>query len=296
MGTETGMGMAKETGAGPDREGRVDRARAQVFGEVAELYDASRPGYADALVARVLEYAEPGERPALEVGAGTGKATVPFAEAGTALVCVEPDPRMAEVLRRNTARFPRVRVEAGGFEEWRRDGRRFGLLYAATSWHWLDPARRLDLAREALDPGGALALFWNPQGVRDPRLHTALAEVDARHGMTGAPHGELASSYGRAPGDWAGTPGWPAAECRAHGGFTDLCEVRFREDRYYDTDRYLGYLASLSRYRVLSPDHRERVLADTAGVLDAHGGGIAMEHFSDLLLARTAPPVGDTVS
>ncbi|MFD8293967.1 class I SAM-dependent methyltransferase [Streptomyces lavendulae] len=176
MGTESRTG----TGTGTDGEARVDRARGRVFGEVAELYDASRPGYADALVARVLEYAEPGERPALEVGAGTGKATVPFAEAGTTLVCVEPDPRMAEVLRRNTARFPRVRVEAAGFEEWPRDGRRFALLYAATSWHWLDPARRRDLVREALDPGGALALFWNPHGVRDPGLHGALAEVDAR--------------------------------------------------------------------------------------------------------------------
>ncbi|MFE2151812.1 class I SAM-dependent methyltransferase [Streptomyces lavendulae] len=281
------MGTETRTGTGTDGEARVDRARGRVFGEVAELYDASRPGYADALVARVLEYAEPGERPALEVGAGTGKATVPFAEAGTTLVCVEPDPRMAEVLRRNTARFPRVRVEAAGFEDWPRDGRRFALLYAATSWHWLDPARRRDLVREALDPGGALALFWNPHGVRDPALHGALAEVDARHGITGTPHGVLASCYGRAAGDWAGTPGWPAAEFRADGGFTDLREVRFREDRYYGTDRYLGYLASLSRYRVLAPDHRERVLDDTAGVLDAHGGGIAMELFSDLLLART---------
>ncbi|WP_406511556.1 hypothetical protein OG851_05090 [Streptomyces sp. NBC_00161] len=34
--------------------GQVDMARSQVFGEVAELYDASRPGYADALAADVL--------------------------------------------------------------------------------------------------------------------------------------------------------------------------------------------------------------------------------------------------
>ncbi|MGW5345874.1 hypothetical protein [Streptomyces sp. HUAS TT3] len=47
---------------------QVDMARGQVFGEVAELYDAARPGYADALVAEVLAYAALGGRAALEVG------------------------------------------------------------------------------------------------------------------------------------------------------------------------------------------------------------------------------------
>ncbi|MFG2235780.1 hypothetical protein ACGFNX_38250 [Streptomyces sp. NPDC048723] len=77
----------------------MTRASSQVFGEVAELYDAARPGYADALAAEVLAYADPGGRTAVEVGAGTGKATVAFAALGTPVVCIEPDPRMAEVLR-----------------------------------------------------------------------------------------------------------------------------------------------------------------------------------------------------
>lgn len=265
---------------------QVDMARSQVFGEVAELYDAARPGYADALVADVLVYAALGEREAVEVGAGTGKATVPFAARGTSLVCIEPDPRMAEVLRRNTSCYPGVRVHSGGFEEWQPGGRRFGLLLAATSWHWVAPERRWDLAHDALASGGAVALFWNPQGVRDAGLHAALAEVDGRHGIDHAPHGELASSYGDVPGNWAGLPGWPEEECRRDGRFTDLRAVRYRQGRHYDTGRYLGYLSSLSRYRVLPPDRREQVLAETAQVLEAHGGGIEMEHFSDLFLAR----------
>ncbi|MFG2874557.1 hypothetical protein ACGFYU_06010 [Streptomyces sp. NPDC048337] len=48
----------------------------------------------------------------------------------------------------------------------------------------------------------------------------------------------------------------------------------------------MGHLASLSRYRVLPSDRRAQVLAETAQVLDAHGGGIAMTLFSDLFLAR----------
>ena len=133
-----------------------------VFGEVAEQYDAARPGYAQEVAAAVLPYADLGDRPAVEIGAGTGKTSVLFAAHGIPLVCVEPDPRMAEVLHRTTARYPQVQIQVSRFEQWEPGSRRFGLLFAATSWHWLDPERRWELARAAVKPGGAVALFWNP--------------------------------------------------------------------------------------------------------------------------------------
>ncbi|MEW2416473.1 class I SAM-dependent methyltransferase [Streptomyces sp. NPDC046866] len=273
----------------PREQLEIDPRRSRVFGEVAELYDATRPGYPEPLVREVLAYAALGRRAALEVGAGTGKATVPFAAAGTPLVCIEPDERMADVLRRNTASSPQVQVEVGPFEDWLpSESRSFGLLLAATSWHWLDPERRWDLVHGALAPGGAVALFWNLQGVRDAELHAALAEVDRRHGMANAPHGEPASSFGDVPGNGGAVPGsWPDAECRRDGRFTDLRAHRFRREHHWATDRYVGHLASLSHYRVLAAEQRERLLAGTARVLDAHGGGIAMEQISDLFLART---------
>ncbi|MGW6917821.1 class I SAM-dependent methyltransferase [Kitasatospora sp. NPDC054939] len=266
---------------------RVDRTRSQVFGAVAEVYDAARPGYADALVTEVLAYAELGDRAALEVGAGTGKATVLFAAHGIPLTCVEPDPLMAAVLRRNTAAYPRVRVEVGGFEEWAPESRRFGLLYAATSWHWLDPRRRWDLVHAALEPGGAVALFWNPHGVLDASLYEELAAVDRRHGIASSPHCAPASAYGAEPGSGE-EDYWPEPGCRRDGRFTDLRGHRFRQEVRYDTERYLGFLTSVSTYRVLPPDRLERALAETAEVLDAHGGGIDMLHLGDLLLARRA--------
>jgi hypothetical protein len=38
--------------------------------------------------------------------------------------------------------------------------RTFGLVMAATAWHWIDPGIRYQRAREALRAGGRLA-FWN---------------------------------------------------------------------------------------------------------------------------------------
>ncbi|WP_053646389.1 class I SAM-dependent methyltransferase [Streptomyces sp. XY431] len=266
----------------------LDMTRRQVFGSVAEIYDTARPGYPDILVSTVLDYADLGDRPALEAGAGTGKATVPFAAAlNSPLTCVEPDARMAEVLRRNTAAHPHVRIEVSNFEDWQPGDTRFGLLLAATSWHWIDPARRWDLAHDLLAPGGTVALFWNPLGVHDPDLHAALAEVDRRYGLTHTPHAVLASSFGETPGHWPDMLGhWPAVDCAQDDRFTDLRSLRFREDSHFATDHYLDYLSSISLYVALPAERRAQALADTAAVLDAHGGRIDVTHLHDLFLAR----------
>ncbi|WP_328721105.1 class I SAM-dependent methyltransferase [Streptomyces sp. NBC_00247] len=277
--------------AAPDRLKDTGRAtpRRTVFGEAAEAYEDGRPGYAEELVAQVLEYAALGDRTALEVGAGTGKATGLFAARGVPVVCVEPDARMAEVLRRTTDAYPHVQVEVGDFEAWSPSRHRFGLLYAATSWHWVDPARRWDLAHSALGPGGTLALFWNPVAAIDPELFAALRDIDRRHGVEEPPHDALASRYGEEAGTVDGQvgPGWPVDEIRRDGRFTDLRTVRYRRNLRYDTARYLAFLASVSAYRVLPQHDLAQLLVETAELLDSRGGTIDMLGINDLVLART---------
>ncbi|WP_414169340.1 class I SAM-dependent methyltransferase [Streptoverticillium reticulum] len=122
-------------------------ARRRSFGEVAEAYDAARPDYPDQLVAGVVEFADLREAPALEVGAGTGKATRAFAVHGLTMTCIEPDQRMAGVLSRTCAGLPGVTVETGEFET-RQPDHRYGLLFSGQAWHW--PSTALVL----LDPAG----------------------------------------------------------------------------------------------------------------------------------------------
>ena len=55
-------------------------ARALSFGAVAEAYERFRPGYPVELLELVMAYAGGPIRTALEIGAGTGKATRLFAQ------------------------------------------------------------------------------------------------------------------------------------------------------------------------------------------------------------------------
>jgi trans-aconitate methyltransferase len=122
-----------------------EQIRAQTFGEVAEDFDRVRHGYPEALVDDVLAYCGSAldGRSAVEVGAGTGKATRAFVARGVPVVAVEPDGAMAAILDRQVG--DAVRIVRMGFEEHEPE-EAFGLLYSADAWHWIRPQARWALA------------------------------------------------------------------------------------------------------------------------------------------------------
>jgi trans-aconitate methyltransferase len=126
----------------------VDERRRLSFGGVADLYDQSRPSYPEAFVDGVLEFAGAGESDrAVEVGAGTGKATVLFAARGLNVLGIEPSAEMAAVARRNCAAYDNVTIEQTEFERWRPPGQEFKLVFSGQAWHWISPEAGYAVAR-----------------------------------------------------------------------------------------------------------------------------------------------------
>jgi SAM-dependent methyltransferase len=110
------------------------------FGEVAELYEQYRPGYREVVFDRVVEFGElrPGD-PALEVGCGTGRATLPLAARGLLVTALELSPEMARVARQKTRELVGVRVEEASFEDWALPREPLRLVTSAQAWHWGGP-------------------------------------------------------------------------------------------------------------------------------------------------------------
>jgi SAM-dependent methyltransferase len=147
--------------------------RATSFGRDASAYERARPGYPDAVFAHILGMITPGR--AVEVGAGTGKATSSVARPGLELTCLEPSVEMASMLEGRA--LPGVTVVRDTFEDWEPGDGGFDLLFAAQAWHWVDRGVGPAKARRVLGPGGLIALFWNhPRGRYDQ-----FADVYARH-------------------------------------------------------------------------------------------------------------------
>jgi SAM-dependent methyltransferase len=84
--------MTDKTKTGWERENRVH------FDEIAENYDKARWDYPGELFADIFDYLGTGHKTALEIGAGTGKATAPFIDAGYDVTAVEMGANMTEFI------------------------------------------------------------------------------------------------------------------------------------------------------------------------------------------------------
>lgn len=255
----------------------TERVRARVFGEVADAYDDVRAGYPAGLAEVVLAYLGRSPARAVEVGAGTGKATAAFAGRGLAVTCLEPDPAMAAVLARRFAGDPAVTVRVLRFEDWTAPDGGVDLLYSGQAWHWVDPRTRWRRAYDALAPGGVAAIFGH-------RYHFAdQAMADAVHGEAYAVHApELMDEE---PAHPVHDEGGFAAEMRA-GRFGDVRRCEFDRVVRYPTGRYLALLSTFSNHRMLAEDRRAALHAAVAGVVDARGGIVEVQLATELVVGR----------
>lgn len=264
----------------------VETERRLSFGAVAELYDSSRPSYPDALVDDALAYAPSRDGAAVrvvEVGAGTGKATVLFAARGASVLAIEPDAAMAAVGRRHLKRFPEVTVVQTDFESWEVGGEPFELLICAQAWHWISPVVRIAKAHEALGDGGAIALFWN----RPMWDRCELANV------LRVAYAETVPDFGDMPGPMHPDHVDPLASWGAYGEDLDA-EHGFKPERVrrydwiqrYTRAEYVGLIRTHSDHIMLPGAQRAALLGAVSAAIDAAGGTIEVAYRTHLWLAR----------
>jgi SAM-dependent methyltransferase len=223
------------------------------FEDVPELYDRARPGYPsevfDDLVA--LGRLSPGAR-LLEIGCGTGKATLPLAERGFELVGVELGEGLAEVARRKLSSFRRVEIVTARFEDWEPDALFDGIV-SFTAFHWIDPEMRYEKPARLLREGGTLAVAGSHHVLADPRDGFW---VDVQQDYDAV-----------VPGDSGSPPPHPddvadlSADIERSGRFRNVGARRYRWQLRYTADSYLAVLNTYSGHRALDSDQRERLYA-----------------------------------
>lgn len=260
----------------PDR-----RALGRVFNEVPELYDRVRPAYPDALFADLAAITGIGtQSPLLEVGCGTGQATRSLAALGYHVTAVEPGPGMAALARRRLAAFGNVEVENSTFEEWDDAGRRFDVLVAASSWHWVEPSAGWRRAHDVLRPGGWMALLGNVVVRRtgEPEVYAETADLHERFapGNPGWGHPPLEDEV-RKTGE-----GWGMVE--DPGGLFGPTAVRwYPVVQWFDGDGFADLLRSTSLYRALDSHVREPLLDTIAERIRTRMGDRAPRRYLSVL-------------
>lgn len=263
------------------------REQRLVFGEDATLYDRARPGYADEVVDAVLAYASvaPASCRAVEIGAGTGKATTAFARRGVRVVALEPDPAMAAVAAHNLEPWPAVQVEVTGFEDWELTAGTCDLVFSAQAWHWVRADVRCAKAARALRDRGALALMWHriAWAEGDP-VRAALDDCYSRN----AP--DLRDRHPGFPG--LGRENWDEAaraEVAQSGFFDDVVVHQHRWEGRFSTTAFLDLLRTQSDHRMLRTEDREHLLGAVGDVVRAYGGAVSIPYETFVVLGRRRP-------
>jgi len=250
-----------------------------VFDAFADEYDAVRNAYVPELIDDVIEYAAlRHDDLVLEVGCGPGTATRQFAGRVPHLMAVEPGPRVAMLARRNTKKFKNVLIENALFEKWDGPAGRFGLVFGARSFHWLDPETRFKKTACHLRPGGALALFWHWPVIDGTGFFADVQEA-------------YDEGWPRTPDDKP--PARVSARIEKWRAIIDAapefepCEVRrYAWEREYDAPTYVRLMRTWPDHVALEDTTRENLEAHVTRIIERAGGTVTPRYETGLFLTH----------
>jgi SAM-dependent methyltransferase len=126
------------------------------FGTVVDAYHEIRPTYPAALFDEFFALLA-SQPDVLEVGPGTGQATMDLLARGAVVRAVEISPSMASRLRSNLP-TQRLHVSVGDFETIDLAATSADAVFSASAYHWISPAAQLDRPAVILRSDGVLAI------------------------------------------------------------------------------------------------------------------------------------------
>jgi SAM-dependent methyltransferase len=253
---------------------------APIFDAVAEQYERARPSYPAGLFEDLERLAglrgEAAVR-VVEVGPGTGQATRGLLRRGWSVVAVEPGAGLAAVAMRVLAGLGDLRIHVAPFESWRPPDERFDLVFAATAWHWLDPAVAYRKAAASLYPGRCLALVSTehvlPEHDGDPFFRQAQAVYAAvglgdRHDLPPRPEAVAAPE---------------AVTIASSGYFQPPVTRRYLWSHRYTRRQYLQLLGTYSGHIAATDEQRNALYTQLSQLIRARPDGIVRKHYLNVL-------------
>jgi ubiquinone/menaquinone biosynthesis C-methylase UbiE len=181
----------------------------------------------------------------LDLGAGTGKLTRTLVDAGLDVIALEPSVTMR---RKLTHLLGPQRALAGRAEEIPLPDASVSAVTVAQAFHHFRLPDATDEIARVLEPGGALALFWNEYSVTDP-VKLAVDEIMDRY----IPPHSVSAITGR----WRDQMEGDANTLFARGP-----KERFPHPHTFSRDALRDLLATDSAVASLPSDARARLLSD----------------------------------
>lgn len=256
------------------------------FDDMAAEYERARPEWPGEIFDDIFAYCAPAN--AVEIGAGTGKATRALLSRGVNVTAVEISPRMAEYIENRFADCGDFRVITSAFEDAALDAGAYDMVCAASAFHWVDAEIGCPKALRLLRPDGALALFrYNARDFGDNGRHAYINDIfyeyyDKYYNLPRREFVKLSHKDFLTPREIY--RGFKLYDLRDYG-FVDTVMKFYDATINYTGEEYVAFLNTLADHRKLPHDVKTAFHGELRRAITARGG-VDVDYVFQLYMGR----------
>lgn len=251
---------------------------AATFNTVCNEYDRWRPTYVPELYQDIFAVKEinPSSN-VLEIGIGTGQATLPVLEKGCSLTAIELGDQLAKYVKQKYSDYKYFNVINIAFQDYKCPLNSYDLVFSASAFHWIPQELGYSKVYELLKSGGVFARFANHPFKDKEReeLHIALQNIYARY-MPGPLH-EVEYSVEDAKN---------RADISKKYGFIDVNYKLYHRTRTFSAKEYVSLLGTYSDHIAIEDQTRLKFFTEIEKTIEDFGNQITLYDTLDLQLSR----------
>jgi len=248
------------------------------FNSVYTEYDRWRPTYVKELYDDIFDVKEINSSSnVLEVGIGTGQATLPILETGCSLTAIELGDHLSEFSRYKFRNYEKFNVKNLAFQDFECPPNSFDLIFSASAFHWIPEDIGYTKVFDMLKSGGVFARFAN-HPYRDKNtnnIHIAFKNIYAKY-MPGSLVGD----------EYSEENAKNRANIAYKYGFIDISYRLYHRTRTFTADDYTLLLGTYSDHIAIEETTRMKFFDEIREAINDNGGIITLYDTIDLQLAR----------
>lgn len=248
------------------------------FNEDVKNYDKWRPKYCTELFKDIIHYSNINSNSkAIEVGIGTGQATMPFLEIGCDVTAIELGEELAKFTKEKFKQYKSFSLYNTSFEDFKCENNKFDILYSATAFHWIPEDISYPKVFKLLKNNGTLALFWNRPFVNreDDFLHQKIQSIYQKYKPS---NNKLIEHDTERYNEISKTI--------LLYGFKDLQVNLYNQIRTFNSSNYISLLNTYSDHRSIEESTKQLMYNEIKNAILEYGDIINIYDTIDLYLAR----------
>ena len=263
---------------------------------IAGIYEEVRPTYPEELIHDIIAVTKlKAEDRLLEIGAGTGKATIQFAKKEYQIRAIEIGEDMAEILRDKCSNYSNVTIDVASFEDWIcTDNQKYNMIYSAQAFHWINKETKYQKCYDLLNDNGYLSLFWyKPSGSKfpvtieiDDQVNRVVDKYTAKYRANSANNAkpERSEHSGVSDNDERKT------EIEESGLFQIVCKLDYTHKIKNGPNQYLKAMKSVPAFASILDGLEDNIIKqmdnEIEDIINSYGGYVDEEFVYTLYIAQ----------